>query len=125
MREDAPHDNPWYEHAAAYAAWVEERGSAGEDDLTARVANLLGDVAGRETLDACCGEGVLARALAVRGARVTGVDVSDRLVASARRKDPAGPIAYRVADLTRPRAGPRRPLREDREQDGTERRARP
>lgn len=53
-------------------------------------------------LDAACGEGLLSRVLARRGARVTGIDVSHRLVEIARARDPAGAIGYRVADLSRP-----------------------
>jgi 2-polyprenyl-3-methyl-5-hydroxy-6-metoxy-1,4-benzoquinol methylase len=63
---------------------------------------LLGDLTGREVLDACCGEGFLARVLAARGARVTGIDLSSRLIAMARAKDPDGAIDYRVGDLSRP-----------------------
>jgi SAM-dependent methyltransferase len=43
--------------------------------------------------------------LAARQARVTGIDVSPRLIDLARSKDPAGNIDYRVADLTRPVPG--------------------
>jgi len=64
--------------------------------------DLLGDVGGKAVLDAGCGEGYLARILAARGARVTGIDLSPRLVALARERDTAGGIDYRVADLARP-----------------------
>jgi 2-polyprenyl-3-methyl-5-hydroxy-6-metoxy-1,4-benzoquinol methylase len=72
-----PIANPWDEHAAAYARWVAEREQAGPEALAAsplisRLLECLGDVAGREALDACCGGGFFARILAVRGARVTG-----------------------------------------------------
>jgi SAM-dependent methyltransferase len=43
----------------------------------------------------------IARLLLI-GARVTGIDVSPRLIDLARQRDPAGATAYRVADLTRP-----------------------
>jgi SAM-dependent methyltransferase len=45
---------------------------------------MLGDVAGRRVLDAGCGTGYLSRQLAARGAVVTGVDVSKRMIALAR-----------------------------------------
>ncbi len=64
--------------------------------------DLLGDITGLEALDAGCGEGYLARVLASRGAQVTGIDISPRLVQIARAKDPAGRIAYRAADLSAP-----------------------
>lgn len=96
-------DNPWDRHAGEYARWMAERERAGPeaDSLLSRLLDLLGDVDGREALDAGCGEGFLARALAARGARVTGIDLSPHLVEMARAKDPAGAIDYRVADLSR------------------------
>ena len=50
---------------------------------------LLGDVAGCRVLDAGCGTGYLSRQLAARGAVVTGVDVSTRMIALARAASPA------------------------------------
>jgi len=52
---------------------------------------LLPAVTGQPVLDLCCGEGLAARALAARGARVTGVDLSARLIAHARRQEAAVP----------------------------------
>ena len=95
--------NPWHEHADAYAEVVagrEER--SGTDPLVARLLECLGDVAGRDALDAGCGEGFLARLMAARGARVTGIDVSPRLVELARGRPGADAIDYRVADLSQP-----------------------
>lgn len=103
-----PHDNPWDDHAAAYAAWVARRELSSPADsalapIPAALLALLGDVRGKSVLDAGCGEGFLARILAARGARVTGIDLSPRLIALAREHDPAAAaIAYRVADLSRP-----------------------
>jgi 2-polyprenyl-3-methyl-5-hydroxy-6-metoxy-1,4-benzoquinol methylase len=57
---------------------------------------------GFAALDAGCGSGFLARRLATRGATVTGIDLSPRLVAKARARDPGGAVAYRVADLSQP-----------------------
>jgi len=96
--------NPWNDYAPEYSEWVARRERAGvEGDATlACLLELLGDVAGRDVLDACCGEGFLARVLAARGARVTGLDLSPRLIELARARDPEGTIAYRVADLSLP-----------------------
>ncbi|MFE6176267.1 class I SAM-dependent methyltransferase [Streptomyces sp. NPDC056464] len=47
---------------------------------------LAGDVAGRRILDAGCGSGPLSAALRDRGALVTGVDASARMLALARRR---------------------------------------
>jgi SAM-dependent methyltransferase len=63
---------------------------------------LLGDLAGKNVLDAACGEGRFARMLAQRGAHVTGVDYSPKMIELAQeeeRKDPLG-IRYHVADVT-------------------------
>ena len=49
---------------------------------------FLGDVAGRCVLDAGCGTGYLTRQLAQRGALVTGIDVSARMIALAREANP-------------------------------------
>ncbi len=49
---------------------------------------LLGDVEGRRVLDAGCGTGYLSGQLAARGAVVTGIDVSPRMIALARAAYP-------------------------------------
>jgi len=50
--------------------------------------DLLGDVAGKDLLDAGCGEGYLSRMLAKRGARVRAVDASAGMLAIARERTP-------------------------------------
>ena len=54
--------------------------------LMPRLLTMVGDVAGKTILDLGCGEGGYARQLARRGARVTGVDGSERLIEVARRR---------------------------------------
>ena len=99
-------ENPWDRHATAYAAAVarRERGAAQREmeNILPILLDLLGDVRDKAVLDAGCGEGFLARVLAARGARVTGIDLSPRLIALARERDAAGAIDYRVADLCAP-----------------------
>jgi len=56
---------------------------------------VLGPVLGTRWLDAGCGEGRAARALAARGATVLGVDVAPGLIAAARRRARALPAAVR------------------------------
>lgn len=97
-------NNPWDAAAAAYSRYIARREQADleQDALLSRMLDLLGDLSGWEALDAACGEGFLARVLASRGAHVTGIDCSARLIAMARAKDPHHTIAYHVADLSRP-----------------------
>src|SRR5216684_2625374 len=54
--------------------------------LMPRVLAMVGDVAGKTVLDLGCGEGGYARELVRRGARVTGVDGSERLIEVARQR---------------------------------------
>lgn len=54
----------------------------------------LGDVAGLQVCDLACGEGYLARALTARGAHVTGIDLSENLLAHARRQSAQANITY-------------------------------
>ena len=104
--KDMSSGNPWDDHADAYADWVERRerplGAAlAQGAIPAALLALLGNVRGKAVLDAGCGEGFLARILAARGARVTGIDLGPRLIARARERGPAD-ITYRIADLSRP-----------------------
>lgn len=79
--------------------------ASGDDfnDLVERPAmcRLLGDVKGLRVLDAGCGTGFYARYCASRGAQVTGVDVSSRMLEEAQRLTALDglTIDYREADL--------------------------
>jgi len=62
---------------------------------------LIGDLKEKKVLDAGCGEGSNTRILAKRGALMTGVDISRKMIAHARaaeKKEPLG-IAYHVASF--------------------------
>jgi 2-polyprenyl-3-methyl-5-hydroxy-6-metoxy-1,4-benzoquinol methylase len=102
-----PMASEYDEFADALAAYTADREHAGPDGdaLLLRLLGLLGDIRGKRVLDAACGEGYLARVLAARGARVTGIDLGPRLIAKARARDPAGSIDYRIADLSQPLPG--------------------
>jgi 2-polyprenyl-3-methyl-5-hydroxy-6-metoxy-1,4-benzoquinol methylase len=93
-------------YPAEYAVYTARREAGGIDgdplEILPSFLDLLGGVAGQRVLDAGCGDGYLARVLAVRGARVTGVDLSPNLIALARARDPDGAIAYHVGDLSAP-----------------------
>jgi SAM-dependent methyltransferase len=63
---------------------------------------FIGDLSGREVLDVGCGEGYQTRILASRGARMTGIDLSPKMLELARdeeRRHPAG-IRYERASFT-------------------------
>ncbi len=94
------------DYAAEFRAYTAPRDAAGVDGdpmgILPRLLDFLGDVSGQRVLDAGCGDGYLARFLAARGARVTGIDISPQLISSARALERAEEIDYRVADLSRP-----------------------
>ncbi|HJS93612.1 MAG TPA: class I SAM-dependent methyltransferase, partial [Solirubrobacteraceae bacterium] len=64
------------------------------DDLSVLVR--LVPVSGRDVVDIGCGGGVLVRALTARGARVTGVEISESQLASAIRDDDGNGARYVV-----------------------------
>lgn len=70
---------------------------------------LPGDLTGHRVLDAGCGPGDLAIALATRGADVVGVDLSPELVAIARRRTAEarvpGRLEFRAGDMLDPGLG--------------------
>ncbi|AOS65278.1 GrpB family protein [Actinoalloteichus hymeniacidonis] len=67
------------------------------------ILNLAGEVAGLRVLDAGCAAGYLAAELARRGARVTGIDASEQLLAIARERNSVDDsVVYRHADLAEP-----------------------
>ena len=61
---------------------------------------VCGEVRGMRLLDVGCGSGYFAREMARRGARVTGVDISPRMIEHARRGEEAEPLGidFRVGD---------------------------
>jgi SAM-dependent methyltransferase len=85
----------WEEQARDWIAWVRKPGF----DSYWRYRDAFFELvppAGRATLDLGCGEGRVARDLAARGHRVTGVDGSPTLLEAARQAHPEG--RYLVAD---------------------------
>ncbi|WP_415857534.1 class I SAM-dependent methyltransferase [Salinispora arenicola] len=78
----------WDNNAAAWDAAVADVGDDsrryGGDEVLLRLA---GPIAGRDVLDLGCGNGYLCRRLAGKGARVTGVDPSPKMIAAARQRE--------------------------------------
>jgi SAM-dependent methyltransferase len=94
---------PWDDALADW--WVEEVASdpVYAEEVVPLALATLGPVPGYLYLELGCGEGEVMRALAARGARVLGCDLSERLV---RRAGRAGPVAVcRLPDLSWLRPG--------------------
>ena len=86
----------WNDNAAAWAAEVRQ----GHDVARAWLNNpaflpFIGDVRGKRVLDAGCGEGYNTRLLARAGARMTGVDLSERMIELAREEERRAPLDIR------------------------------
>lgn len=87
--------------------WTDEGDFTRKYLLNPALFELLGDVNGLRVLDAGCGQGYLARLLARRGARVTGIEPARRLYDLCRdyeRDEPLG-ITYMRQDLSAPEPG--------------------
>ncbi len=56
---------------------------------------FVGDISGKEVLDAGCGEGTNTRIFARRGARITGVDLSAKMLEFARAEEVREPLGIR------------------------------
>lgn len=87
---DAPYD--------AIADWYDEyieRRPIYREVLLPALLSLTGEVPGREVCDLACGQGFISRELAQRGARVTGVDISEKLLDLAREYEAREPLGIR------------------------------
>jgi SAM-dependent methyltransferase len=69
-------------------------------EAQARLIAELGELhAGAEVLDVPCGDGRIAVRLASMGARVVGLDVSERFIAKARQRPGADKVRFEVGDM--------------------------
>jgi 2-polyprenyl-3-methyl-5-hydroxy-6-metoxy-1,4-benzoquinol methylase len=97
--------NAWNAGAEAYIHFVDS-GADYYRRLVHAPALLAacGDVRGLAVLDLGCAHGDFSRRLATAGASVTGVDLSDSLLAAAVAREAADPlgITYLCADVTKP-----------------------
>ncbi len=82
----------------AIAEWYDEQVRNGNGLLPfhelaiAALLDLLGDLHGRAICDLACGQGIVSRELARRGACVTGIDISERLLGIARGEEAELPL---------------------------------
>ena len=77
------------------ATWYDESvrtGSLMHDVVMPVLFELLGDCRGKHVCDLACGQGIVARELARRGATVTGVDIADKLLEMARFEEVREPL---------------------------------
>lgn len=85
-------ENPSYDDIAEwYDTYLRENPMYGEVVLP-NLLELVGEARGQTICDLACGQGWIARELARRGARVTGVDLSEQLLAMARRHEEQKPL---------------------------------
>lgn len=88
-----------------YDRFLEERPIYREVILPNLLA-LVGEVRGEDICDLACGQGWVARELARRGARVTGLDLAPNLLAIARRYEEQEPLGIRYLQGDAQRAEP-------------------
>lgn len=82
----------WTDKASAY----DEHFAAIANQAIDPVLDVVGDVAGRDVLDICCGTGNLGAAAVARGGRVTGIDFAPTMIEIARSK--VAGAAFHVGD---------------------------
>jgi 2-polyprenyl-3-methyl-5-hydroxy-6-metoxy-1,4-benzoquinol methylase len=94
--------DPWDVNAAFWIQIIRERQDRYRTDLTdPALMTAIGPAEGLTILDAGCGEGYLSRVLAKAGAIVTGIDLSDSLVAAAKKLNFANglPVKFDTGSL--------------------------
>lgn len=92
----------WESNAEAFSSLIGSQGTPHHKKiLNPCVERLLGDVKGKKLLDAGCGEGYLARYYAKKGADVTAIDLSQRLIETSEHltDDEGITIDYRVDNV--------------------------
>ncbi len=92
----------WTKNSEAYADLINGEGTPHHRSiLLPCIQRLIGNVSGKTLLDAGCGEGYLSRTFARKGASVTSVDISKKLIEKSTElaKDEGLPIEHHVADI--------------------------
>ena len=92
-------DTSWEKSAAWYDRLIGEKGSdLYQQVVIPRSLDLLQPQPNETILDLGCGQGVFSRALAARGARVTGIDAAPSLITKARSYASPRPVRFLVRD---------------------------
>ncbi len=92
----------WESNAEAFSGLIDGEGTPHQKKiLNPCVEKLLGDVAGKKLLDAGSGEGYLARHYAKKGANVTAIDLSQRLIETSEQmsENEGVTVDYRVDNV--------------------------
>ncbi len=74
----------WYDESILSSSLIHEL-------LGPSLFDLLGNIEGQHICDLACGQGIIARLLAAKGATVVGIDISEKLLEIAQRHEDAGP----------------------------------
>ena len=86
----------WDDNAAAWAREVRQGHDVAREFLNnPALLALIGDLRGRQVLDAGCGDGHNTRILARAGAHMTGVDLSGRMIGLAQDEERRAPLGIR------------------------------
>jgi len=86
----------WDENAATWTAEVRAGHDRTHELFTSpRFMEFLPDLAGRSVIDLGCGEGRYTRLFARRGARMTGIDISPRMIDLAQQEEVRAPLGIR------------------------------
>jgi len=81
-------EKEWNDAAESWAEFVRKGKDYHRDELNNPATfELVGDVKSKQVLDLACGEGYNTRILAAKGAKVTGVDFSEKMIDLARREE--------------------------------------
>lgn len=102
MKQQNTYDQFADRYAEGYLPSNGKQSNFNLDVVIPPLLEVVGDVAGLIVLDAGCGEGVVSRLLAERGATVTGIDVAPRFIELAQERDTSGTITYLCHDLSQP-----------------------
>jgi ubiquinone/menaquinone biosynthesis C-methylase UbiE len=85
----------WNNVAADYCSRIDEMALIYQPDLY----ELIGDISGKQVLDAGCGDGSSSRKLVSLGAVVTGIDGSHKMISAAKELLSPPRLNYKIADL--------------------------
>ncbi len=86
----------WDENAATWAAEVRAGHDRAHELFTSpHFMEFLPDLAGLRVIDLGCGEGRYTRLFARRGARMTGIDISPRMIDLAQQEEARAPLGIR------------------------------